>query len=479
MSEQILLFSLIVALILLIFVSLKYLRLRMFFHSELALKYAELEHILTQEAEYKFNQWKEKALTDEAKALFEKWKQTTTEQIRKDAILRSAHVLIGKIGEQIRLGKTKFFNEHRLVTVVFVSFSSLDFENDVHVGDKLQQYYSTMEEIVDKYNGRLNEFEAGDKGCKIILFFGAPTSYENDTERAILCSLAIRKEGKKLPFIKTQSIGITTGYVFTGFIGGEKREIYTAIGDKVNLSARLMVAAQPGEILCDKDTYEAAKTSFHFSDSRNIRVKGKQDEVTVYAIKGAKFINNLELQEPEYKLPMVGRKQELKKINELMELALKGSGQIIGITADAGMGKSRLNTEVIKLAMSKGIIGFGGMTQSYGTKVPYLVWHNLLRGFFNLPPELPRQEQIERLKKKLESFENLGVDKKLNIVEESLSSLSERLDSVSQINVKEANAGNPISTQMLKNELCTTSLYLNSNSPKPSPNKKTFKSTNS
>ena len=101
MSEQILLFSLIVALILLIFVSLKYLRLRMFFHSELALKYAELEHILTQEAEYKFNQWKEKALTDEAKALFEKWKQTTTEQIRKDAILRSAHVLIGKIGEQI------------------------------------------------------------------------------------------------------------------------------------------------------------------------------------------------------------------------------------------------------------------------------------------------------------------------------------------------------------------------------------------
>lgn len=310
----------------------------------------------------------------------------------------------GKIGEQLRLGNPAIFNEHRLVSVVFVNFFGLDFENDLKVGDKLQEYYTKMQVIVNKYKGRLNEFEAGDKGCKIILFFGAPTSHENDAERAVLCSLAIREEGKKLPFVTHQNVGITTGYVFTGFVGGEKRQIYTAIGDKVNLSARLMQAAENSEVLCDDESYEICKEFFLFSDPEDIRVKGKSQKVTVYKVQEGKFINTIELQEPEYKLPMVGRKEELNTISEAMNSALKGQGQIVGITAEAGMGKSRLNAEAIKLAMSKGFIGFGGMTQSYGTKIPYLVWHNLLRGFFNVSTELSREEQINKLKKGLADY---------------------------------------------------------------------------
>jgi len=70
------------------------------------------------------------------------------------------------------------------------------------------------------------------------------------------------------------------------------------------------------------------------------------------------------LQEPTYALPMVGRTNELKIIEEKLDLVLSGKAQVIGIVAEAGMGKSRLVAEAIRLAHKKGFVGYGGACQS-------------------------------------------------------------------------------------------------------------------
>ena len=90
----------------------------------------------------------------------------------------------------------------------------------------------------------------------------------------------------------------------------------------------------------------------------------------------------IRLHEPKYALPMVGRAAELALIEQKLDLALQGHGQIVGITAEAGMGKSRLMAEVIRLARGRNVLGYGGECQSYGTSTSYLVWQNIWRGFF-------------------------------------------------------------------------------------------------
>jgi adenylate cyclase len=94
---------------------------------------------------------------------------------------------------------------------------------------------------------------------------------------------------------------------------------------------------------------------------------------------------------------MVGRAAELALIGEKLDLALAGQGQLVGIVAEAGMGKSRLLAEVIRLARRKGLRGYGGACQSYGTNTPYLVWESVWRAFFDLDPEMPARRQLRVL----------------------------------------------------------------------------------
>src|SRR5262249_60514310 len=103
------------------------------------------------------------------------------------------------------------------------------------------------------------------------------------------------------------------------------------------------------------------------------------------------------LTEPAYALPMGGRKPELALIGEKLELARAGQGQLVGVVAEAGMGKSRLIAEAIRLARRRGLRGFGGACQSYGINTPYLVWDSIWRGLFELDAEMPLRRQVRAL----------------------------------------------------------------------------------
>ncbi|MFQ5616657.1 MAG: AAA family ATPase, partial [Anaerolineales bacterium] len=302
------------------------------------------------------------------------------------------------ISQRIQEGLTSFINEHRKVVVLFVHFENLDYDDDLDVGEKLQDYFSKVIEIVHSYDGYLNKVDMGDKGSKYIVLFGAPIAHEDDVDRALYCALDLQE----IPGAPVR-IGINTGFVFCGQVGSPVRQEYTVMGDAVNLSARLMQAAQPGQLLMSEAVY-AESEGFTWVNLPSIQVKGKTEEVVIRHLKGLKDKSTFKLQEPEYALPMVGREHELATAREKIERVLRGQGQIVGITAEAGMGKSRLGAEIIRLAMAYGLTPYGGECVSHGTNASYLVWQNLLRGFFELDPAWPLEDQAAHLQFQLKAI---------------------------------------------------------------------------
>jgi adenylate cyclase len=307
------------------------------------------------------------------------------------------------IAERLRTSQIGFINEHRKVTVLFVSFAGFDYDGDPQVVAKLQTYFAQVVRTIGRYDGYLNKVDMGDKGSKYVVLFGAPVAHENDEERAIRCALDLQMLGVAV------RVGVNTGFVYCGQVGSPVRQEYTVMGDPVNLAARLMQAAAPGQILVSVFTQRQATRAFAWEQLAPLTVKGKAEPIDVYAAQGVKERAAQRLQELVYALPMVGRERELADARTRIEHAVSSRGQVIGITADAGMGKSRLNAEIIRLAVDRGFAGYGGAGQSYGASSPYLAWQDIWRGFFEIDPSWPLAEQARHLEIRLAAIDPLLV----------------------------------------------------------------------
>src|SRR5262249_20617541 len=147
----------------------------------------------------------------------------------------------------------------------------------------------------------------------------------------------------------------------------------------------LMSRAAPGEALVSGRVRSALADMFALEPLEPIPLKGMPEPLPVFRLAGVRR-QEVRLTEPAYALPLVGRQIELALIGQKLDLVLAGQGQVVGIIAEAGMGKSRLVAEAIRLARRKGLRGYGGACQSYGTSTPYLVWEAIWRGFFGLDP---------------------------------------------------------------------------------------------
>ena len=312
------------------------------------------------------------------------------------------------IAQRLEMGEAQFVNEHRIVTVLFVGFGEYDYDDDPLAGIKLERYFAQVVQIINRYDGALNKIDMGDKGSKFIVLFGAPVAHEDDAERALRCALDLMAIADDAPALR---IGITTASVYCGLVGGEARREYAVMGDGVNLAARLMQKAQAGQMLVDESTRHATPRhtlTFKWAPLGPITIKGKAEPVETYELDGLGGGAAPRLPEPQYALPMVGRQAELEVAQSKLAMALANRGQIIGITAEAGMGKSRLAAEIIRLASEYGMYGYGGACLSYGTKSNYLVWRDILRGLFGLDSSWSPEQQIHHLEQELAAVDRLA-----------------------------------------------------------------------
>lgn len=295
------------------------------------------------------------------------------------------------IASRIQQEQEGFVNEHRKVTVIFARFNSFDYDTDPNIETHLQQYLAQVVQITQRYDGYLNKIDMGDKGSKYIVLFGTPISHEDDEERALHCALELRQ----IPGPSVR-IGIDTGFVYCGQVGSPLRQEYTVMGDTVNMAARMMQAAATNQILISQTTWESVADSFVTTPLPPMHFKGKSKEHNVFAVERVKQqrVNSQHIQ--KYELPLVGRKEEFKKAEVLLKAAQEGRGQVLGVTAQAGMGKSRFSSEIIQYAAELEFTVHIGEAQSYGTTTQYLVWRSIWHAFFNIadtaaPDDLMRQ----------------------------------------------------------------------------------------
>lgn len=310
-----------------------------------------------------------------------------------DEELRSR--LLPPVYRRLQEGQGDFLAELRPAVALFLRFSGIDYDEDPDVIARFDLFIRRIQDILLRYDGFLLQLTVGDKGAYFMISFGAPTAHEDDAVRA--ASAALDLQGLELPGLSPLQIGISQGYMRVGAYGAATRRTYGALGDEVNLAARLMQAATAGQTLVSEPLCRAAGSGFDWESLAPIRVKGKAAPIQIYELRGARRRRMARLQEPRYLLPMVGRSEELATIGRLIDEAAIGRGRVIAVTGEAGMGKSRLLAEAIRIAAERRFEGFGGECQSYGANDSYHAWEEIWRGFFAIDSNRPTHEQITAL----------------------------------------------------------------------------------
>ena len=304
--------------------------------------------------------------------------------------------------EQLRFAKGRITGERRVVTILFS-----DVKGSAAMADKLDPEdvmeimdgaFDVLIEPVYRYEGTLARL----MGDAILAFFGAPIAHEDDPERACRAALAII-EGAQRYAARLEAergirgfnvrVGINTGLVVVGEVGSDFRVEYTAMGDAVNLAARMESAAEPGTILITEATHKLIAPLFETEALGPIEVKGKAEPLPVYQVLAPKAAPGRLRGIAGLESPLVGREAEFRALREAVERLGDGVGGSVTIVGEAGLGKSRLvadlRTESANLQISKSadLQWVEGRCVSYGTSIAYLLWVDMLRGLLGATAE--------------------------------------------------------------------------------------------
>ncbi len=190
----------------------------------------------------------------------------------------------------------KMSGESRQVTFLVSDlrgFTSLSSRLSPHeIINILNNYFERMVEIIARYRGTVDELQ----GDGILVFFGAPLSASDDTERAVACAIEMQnampginkaQRQRNLPEL-SMGIGINTGEVVVGNIGSEKRTKYGAVGSPINTTYRIESHTIGGQILISPSTYQEIQSHVLIQDTMEVRFKGIDQAVTVYNVHGIK-----------------------------------------------------------------------------------------------------------------------------------------------------------------------------------------------
>src|SRR5713226_5640314 len=208
----------------------------------------------------------------------------------------------------------------------------------------MDAYHAACARIVQGYDGFLAEF----RGDGILAYFGYPRAHEDDAERTVRAGLDIIAAVARLETRAAEPlavrIGIATGLVVVGNPSGEGalRE-HAVVGDTPNLAARLQALAEPGTVVVGASTRRLLGDLFRLRDLGRHEVKGIAEPVAAWAVEGVSDSESrFEAVRMAGLTDLIGREDEIDFLLERQRLAWKGEGQIVLISGEPGIGKSRL-----------------------------------------------------------------------------------------------------------------------------------------
>ncbi len=193
--------------------------------------------------------------------------------------------LLPSVYERLRSGRGEFLTELRPAVPMFVRFGGIDYDNDPDAHVLLDHFIRRAQRVIDGYGGNLLQLTIGDKGAYFHAVFGAPLAHEDDAARACAAAtdlLALEGGGAATRL----QVGIANGQVRSGAYGHQHRRAFSCLGDVVNLAARLMSAAPPGQAYVTAEVAEEAGDTATFEEIAALTVKGKSAPVAVRRLTG-------------------------------------------------------------------------------------------------------------------------------------------------------------------------------------------------
>jgi class 3 adenylate cyclase len=299
------------------------------------------------------------------------------------------------LAERILTSKGALEGERKQVTVLFAdlkgSMELLADRDPEEARRILDPVLELMMEAVHRYEGTVNQV----MGDGIMALFGAPIAHEDHAVRACYAALRMQESVKRcaeglfrrfgVP-VRIR-VGLNSGDVVVRAIGSDLHMDYTAVGQTTHLAARMEQMAQPGVILLTPETLVQAE-GFVQVESRGVApVKGLTRAIEVFELAGASPVRSrLHATAARGLTRFVGRDAELEVLRQALGRACEGTGQIVAIVGEPGVGKSRLVWEFTHSHRSQGWLVLEAASVSYGKSTTYFPVIELLRRYFGIEP---------------------------------------------------------------------------------------------
>jgi len=285
-------------------------------------------------------------------------------------------------------------SERRHITVLFA-----DIAGSTAIAERMDpedwtavvgQAFARINATVERYDGTIARL----MGDGVLAFFGAPIAHEDDPERAVRCGLDMARSIGELGAAHRAKngadlqvrVGINTGPVVVGIVGTEAAHEYTAMGDAVNVAARMQALAPPGGVLVTEATHRFIASLVESRDAGLLELKGKSDAVHAFEVTRLKPGATTPRGLAGIRSPMVGRDGQLARLSALFSVARARQGRIVSVLGEPGIGKSRLLTEfrAAVIAMDPSARWVEGRCLSYGETLPYHLVLDLVRSMFGV-----------------------------------------------------------------------------------------------
>jgi class 3 adenylate cyclase len=272
--------------------------------------------------------------------------------------------------------------------------------------------FKILMDRIHRYEGTINQFT----GDGIMAIFGAPIAHENHAQRACYAALSIQRAiedyGEKaradrgLEF--KMRFGINSGLVMVGAIGNDLRMHYTADGDTTNLASRLESMAEPGSVLVSESTYRLIKAYFKLEALGPVTLKGKEEPQNAYLLLDSTSVKT-RFEEAVSKglVRFVGRKHSMATLRSIWNRATEGSGQVMGIMGEPGVGKSRLMLEFKRSLADDDIHFLEGRCLPHGNSIAYLPFRDILKSHFSINEGQDDSDSTKNVKEKITFMDNL------------------------------------------------------------------------
>ena len=297
------------------------------------------------------------------------------------------------LADKILQSKSALEGERKQVTVLFA-----DVKGSMELAEQLDpeewhaildRFFAILTDGVHRFEGTVNQYT----GDGIMALFGAPIAHEDHAQRACYAALHLRDEiACYATEVKREHgvgfstrMGINSGEVVVGAIGDDLRMDYTAQGHTVGLAQRMESLAEPNFCYLTASTATLAGGYFKLDDLGEFRVKGVTEPVRVHRLAGVgDALSRFDRSRAKGLSRFVGRAADLRTLDDAVDQTDAGNGQVVGIMAEAGTGKSRLCFEFLERCRARGMKVFEGRAVAHGRNIPFLPILEVYRSYFGI-----------------------------------------------------------------------------------------------